>query len=144
VVNIQGPWDPAEHAMAQDRRPGRQTPIPRAGDRVLFRMEPFGPLTDAEVLDVQDLEDRSDHYLWRVVTDEYRRPVVDGAGERVMQRAPDPWPIVTLRTDWGRLTTREGRVRGSQGWWPLDWERRWYPKPGGGGWYRPCDEGMPT
>jgi hypothetical protein len=140
-----GPWDPAEFAKALARPPAYRTPPPSAGDRVFFRMEPFGPLTEAQVIDVQDLDDRSDHYLWHVVRDpDTGAALKDALGDYLMERVPDPWPVVTLSTDWGRLTTREGRVRGSQGWWPLDWERRFYPTPGGAGWARAIDERLPT
>lgn len=138
-------WDPNEFRIALRREPSRQTPIPRPGDRVLFRMEAFGPLTPAEVLEVQDpYLSLDDHYLWHVVTDDAGAAVRDELGAYVLAPAPDPWPILTLATDWGRLTTREGRVRGSQGWWPLDWEHRWYPTPGGTGWARAIDTLAPT
>lgn len=135
-----GPWDPNEFRAALNRRPDRQTPIPRRGDRVLFRMEAFGPLTDAEVLDVQNVEaDFDDHYLWHVVRGDDGEALRNELGGYVLAPAPDPWPILTLATDWGRLTCREGRVRGAQGWWPADWEHRWYPAPGGAGWVRAID-----
>lgn len=139
------PWDPAEFSLGLNRHPAHQTPIPRPGDRVLFRMEVFGPLTDAKVVDVQNPDDHpDDHYLWHVVTDDRGEPATDELGNRVTKPAPDRWPVLTLDTDWGRLTTREGRVRGSQGWWPLDWENRWYPAPGGGRLVRAIDEKRPA
>lgn len=131
-----GPWDPAEIHWSiggpdgLGRPVAYRTPWPRVGDRVHFRMEPFGPLTDAEVLDVQDEDDYTDHYLWHVLRGDNGEALLDELGNRRLFPAPDPWPIVTLQTDWGRLTTREARVRGAQGWWPSDWRHRFYPGPG--------------
>lgn len=141
--NPGGPWDPNEFRLGFNRPAARQTPVPRPGDRVLVRVEPFGPLAGAEVLDVEPDDTHDDHYLWHVAT-EGGLAVRDELGNPLLVRAPDPWPWLLLATDWGRFTIREGRVRGSQGWWPLDWKRRWYPKPGGAGWCRPIDERMPA
>ena len=135
-----GPWDRAEFDLGLVRPIHRQTPIPRVGDRVFCRVEAFAPLADAQVLGVEPDDTYDDHYLWQVVTDDWGVPVTDELGRRALAGAPDPWPWLLLATPWGRLTIREGRVRGSQGWWPLDWEHRWYPAPGGGRLVRAIDE----
>ena len=133
------PWDPNEGRMALNRRPEHRTPIPRKGDHVLCRVEAFGPLGDAEVLAVQDFEaERDDPNNWHVVTED-GIPVRDALGRTALALVADPWPVLTLATDWGRITIREGRLIGAPGWWPLDWADRWYPAPGGRGLIRPRD-----
>lgn len=113
------PVDPGEIHAALNRPPHLQTPIPKVGDTVGYRHHEWGDVTVAEVLAVQDMDDSTDPYLWHVVTTGAGTPLVDGAGRRVLHRAPDPWPTLTLATDWGRRATREARVRGSAGWLPL-------------------------
>ena len=131
-----GLWDPAEIHWSiggpdGDGRPlVHRAPVPRAGSRCLFRMDPFGPLTDALVERVQDRDDFADHYLWHVIRKDNGEALLDELGNYQLKPAPDPWPTLWLRTDWGPLSTREGRVRGAQGWWPLDWRHRFYPGPG--------------
>jgi hypothetical protein len=127
-------WDPAEHAWAQRRPRNMRPPIPAAGDAVFYRHRHWGEVTRARVVDAQDLDDRDDEYLWHVVCDASRAPIIDGAGRRVLKRAPDPWVSLHLATDWGHLLTREARVRGSAGWLPLDWKRRLYPQIVDGRW----------
>jgi hypothetical protein len=139
-----GPWDPNEFRLGLTRPPARQTPIPRQGDRVLVRVVAFDPLADAEVLDVEPWDSYDDHYLWHAVRRADGAAERDALGNRLLRPAPDPWPWLLLATPWGRLTIREGRLRGSGGWWPLDWERRWYPAPGGARLVRPIDERMPA
>lgn len=102
-------------ASAWQRPADRRTPPPRPGDRVLFRMHRFGDLTDALVVEVQDMVRPGpdpDPMVWR-------RDNVTGllAGLHA-----DPWPSVVLDTWWGRVRTREARVRGSEGWVPAGWD----------------------
>jgi hypothetical protein len=70
------------------------SPTPAPGDRVLYRHDEHGDVTDALV--VQVVED------W---------PGVD----------PAYWPTLVLDTAYGTCLTREARVRGSAGWLPLTW-----------------------
>lgn len=136
-----GPWDPNEGRLALNRRPEHRTPIPRKGDRVLVRMEPFGPLADAEVLDVQDFEnDRSDPNIWHVAVNDLGGAIMGALGLYEKFMVDDPWPWLLLTAPWGRFTIREGRLLGAPGWWPLDWKHRWYPAPGGARLIRPIDE----
>jgi hypothetical protein len=144
LPNPGGPWDPSEIAWGLRRPAAYHTPIPRVGERVLVRVQAFAPLADAQVLGVEPWDSYDDHYLWHVVTDAAGQPERDGLGNRLLRPAPDPWPWLLLASPWGRFTIREGRVRGGPGWWPLDWERRWYPVPGGGRLAHPIDERMPT
>lgn len=128
------PWDAAEHAWAQ-RRPARmRTPLPGVGADVFYRHRHFAEATRARVVSVQDLDDRTDEYLWHVARNSAGLPIVDGAGRRLLQRAPDPWVTLRLATDWGHVECREARVRGSAGWLPLDWEQRLYPQVVDGRW----------
>ena len=136
---VRGPWDPAEIAWAHNRPRQHQTPIPHPGDKVLFRMDPHAAPTDATVLEVQDPDARDDPHMWHVVRNDAGGALLDELGRMVMKPAPDQWPVLTLQTVYGRLTCREGRVRGAPGWLPLDWQRRWYPAPGGGRLVRDID-----
>lgn len=102
-------------ASAWQRPEHQRTPPPRPGDRVLFRMHRFGDLTDALVVEVADMTRPGadpDPMVWR-------RDNVTGllAGLHA-----DPWPSVVLDTWWGRVRTREARVRGSEGWVPAGWD----------------------
>lgn len=102
-------------ASAWQRPPHKRTPVPKPGDRVLFRMHEYGDFLDALVVSVQDLTrpgPAPDSMVWR-------RDNVTGM---VAGLHADPWPEVTLDTWWGRLRTHECRVRGSAGWVPLDWD----------------------
>jgi hypothetical protein len=124
------PIDPSEIHWALNRPPEHRTPIPTVGERVYYRHHEWGEVTEAQVVAVQDPLDYADRYLWHVLTDERRRPIHDERGNRVLVPAPDPWPTLTLATDWGHRATREARVRGSAGWLPLDWRNRYRPEPG--------------
>jgi hypothetical protein len=124
------PIDPGEVHWALNRPPHHRTPVPTVGERVCYRHHEWGEVTHAQVLAVQDPTDPAsyrDHYLWHVLVDEARLPIHDGAGNRVLTPAPDPWPTLTLATGWGHRMTREARVRGSAGWLPLDWQTRYRP-----------------
>lgn len=124
------PWETAELHWQLNRPPQHRTPIPAAGARVFYRHTPWGPVTAAQIIEVQSLDDQDDHYLWhRHVNPLTGAPEIDGAGRYLMKPAPDPWPSLTLATDWGHRITREARVRGSAGWLPLDWATRYRPLP---------------
>lgn len=121
-------YTPEEYEWARRRPASQRTPIPQVGDEVFYRHAENGPVVRAEVLKVQNAEDFSDPNLWYFQTDQYNRPVeVDG--QRVLARAHDPWPEVTVKTPFGIGVTREARLRGSPGWLPLDWETRAVPQP---------------
>lgn len=110
-------------------RPGpHRVPVPAVGDEVAYRHDPWGPITSAEVLAVQPLDDLDDPHLWQVETGPGGRPLML-EGRPVMAQRPDPWPTLTLRTVHGVGVTREARLRGSAGWLPLDWQSRYRPQP---------------
>jgi hypothetical protein len=122
------PWTDEEVRWAQ-RRPTRdRTPVPDVGDEVMYRHNAWEPPSRAEVLAVQSLDDIGDPNLWRPQSDEHGE-LVRLEGRYVMTGAMDPWPELTLRTKYGIGVTREARLRGSPGWLPLDWERRYRPVP---------------
>lgn len=99
-------------------RPGRdRTPMPEPGARVWYRHNHHGPLTVAAVEKV-DLSNRDDYGVWRFVVDAIGKPVMV-EGRRLMELVDDPWPDVWLRTDYGRVVTRESRIEGSAGWLPM-------------------------
>lgn len=104
-------------AWARHRPPHQRTRIPRPGERVLYRHVPYGELSEAEVEEV-DTSNMEDWNVYRVVVDESGRPVEIG-GRRVTEMVEDPWPDLVLRTDYGRLVTREARIDGSPGWLPM-------------------------
>jgi hypothetical protein len=105
--------DASERAAAICRQPELRTKPPEPGDRVWYRHEPFGELTEAMVECVDD-SNPLDHLVWR-------HSVVNGVpvmvdGRYVMEQVDDPWPDVYLHTRWGRMVTREARIEGSPGW----------------------------
>lgn len=117
------PITQAEAMLAIHDRPA-PTPIPRPGEVVWFRAQPFGDLVEAVVEAVQDPHvhpaGEPDPNLWY-------RDTETGAPVCLLD---DPWPTLTLDTLWTdesgtasrvRLTTREARVRGAVGWLPHDW-----------------------
>lgn len=106
-----------ERIAALCRPPERRTAMPRAGQVVWYRHEPFGALQPVEVLEV-DISNPADTYVWRYAVDGNNWPVmVDG--KHVMELVDDPWPDVYLKTSWGRIVTREARIEGSPGWLPM-------------------------
>lgn len=123
------PIDPSEIHQALSRPKKDQTPIPHAGDMVFFRYETWGDVTEAKVIEVQPADDFTDHYICHVVVSRTGQALTDELGRYVTKPAPDPWPKLTLRTQWGICVTREARVRGSAGWLPLDWRNRRRPIP---------------
>ncbi len=111
-------------------RPSRhRVPVPKAGDQVLYRHDPWGEVSEAEVLAVQPLDDLSDPLLAFVERDQFGELILID-DRPVIALKKDPWPTVTLRTRYGVGVTREARLRGSPGWLPLDWETRYRPLPG--------------
>jgi len=129
------PWDANEFRWQLNRPRALWTPLPAVGDEVAYRNDEWGPVSRARVLELQDPNDMGDHYLFDVVTTTQddgtgRVPYIDGAGQRVKQRRPDPWLTLTLDTEHnGRRACREARLRGSAGWLPLDWRTRQRPLP---------------
>jgi hypothetical protein len=102
-------------ASAWQRPEAARVPAPHPGQQVLFRMHRFGDLTDALVVSVQDMTRPGpdpDPMVWR-------RDNVTGL---VCGLHADPWPSVVLDSWWGRIRTREARVRGSEGWVPAGWD----------------------
>jgi len=87
------------------------TPTPAVGDRVLYRHDNHGDVTDALVLEVGPLDDLTDPHLWERDQD-----------GNITGPRPAPWHDLTLRTLHGTFVTREARVRGSAGWLPADWK----------------------
>jgi hypothetical protein len=125
----QPPYDPSEMVWARDRPPWQQPPRPTVGDHVHYRHDPWGEITCAQVVRILD-DPEDDPNVYRYVLNEQsatRSPIVDGAGRRLVTLAPDPDPSVELHTQYGRVVTREARLRGSPGWLPLDYERYWRP-----------------
>ncbi len=122
------PHTRAEFDWAHCREPQHRVGPPAAGDTVLYRHEPWATPTEATVEWVQPADDVDDPHLWIVQTDQWERPMLHG-GQPVMRPKADPWPLVRLRTKFGRVDTREARLRGSPGWLPPDWERRYRPVP---------------
>lgn len=109
---------PEQVAWARCRPPHQRTPWPEPGQRVLYRHDPYGTLTEAVVEHVESSY-TGDYNVWRFIVDERGQPVVVG-GRRMMEMVDDPWPDVYLQTDWGRVATREARLDGSPGWLPKE------------------------
>lgn len=111
------PYSAGEYRWARQRPVADRTPIPSVGDEVLYRHAPWEPPVPADVLHVQPFEDMADPNLWSDI---------DGPeGMPIWVPAVDPWPLLTLRAHgYGRVKTREARLRGSPGWLPLDWQSR--------------------
>jgi hypothetical protein len=124
------PYSAAEAAWALERPGGHRTPLPAPGDEVEYRHDTWGPVTRAEVVAVQPLDDLDDPHLWTVQTDPMTgRPLLLD-GRPVLQQRLDPWPLVRLRVPrLGMGLSREARLRGSAGWLPLDWRERFRPLP---------------
>jgi hypothetical protein len=112
-----GIYTDAELRWARERPPAERTPIPAAGDEVLYRHDQNGPVERAEVEAVQPLDDLYDPNLWTLHADAGGSPLLL-EGRPVMREVNDPWPLLTLRTLWGRVQTREARLPGSPGWLP--------------------------
>lgn len=123
------PWDSAEFSWQHHRPVHLWTPIPPVGSDVFYRSNHWEPETLARVLAHQDDRDYTDFYLWKVITNENRAATTDGFGKRMIERVEDPWICLTLKTEWGVVTCREARLRGSAGWLPLDWKTRFRPNP---------------
>lgn len=111
------PVEQHQAVQARCRPPHMRTRMPEAGQRVWYRHNPHGELTEAWIEHV-DTSNKDDYGVWRFVIDPATGgPVVVG-GRRLMELVDDPWPDVWLHTDWGRLVTREARIEGSPGWLP--------------------------
>ncbi len=122
------PHSRAEFDWAHDRPPQHRVAAPAAGDAVLYRHEGWAIPSPATVEWVQPPDDVDDPHLWTVQCDEHGRPLLF-EGRPLMMPKADPWPVVRLLTRFGRVETREARLRGSAGWLPLDWQRRHRPVP---------------
>lgn len=91
------PYTKEEAAACQHERP---SPV-MVGQRVLYRHEHHGDVTDALVVDLLD--------------DYPKETVLDNG----MVIPLPPWPLLTLETVHGQLTCRESRARGAAGWLPV-------------------------
>lgn len=123
------PVGPDEVAWALNRPAPHRVPVPAVGDQVLYRHDPWGEVSEAEVLAVQPLDDVDDPHIAFVERDALGQVIVI-EGRPVIALRKDPWPRLTVRTKYGVGVTREARLRGSPGWLPLDWEARHRPLPG--------------
>lgn len=123
------PIDKSEIIWARNRQPRHRTPIPRSGDQVYYRHEQWADPTLAQVVRIVDPlpEDLNVFESALNTTHPTRHPLLDGIGHTLMVLRPDPDYEVELHTAYGRVVTREARVRGSAGWLPLDWTTRWRP-----------------
>lgn len=101
---------------------------PHVGEDVFYRHEKWGEAVHGTVTWVQPSDDVEDPHLWLPQLDDQRRPVLL-EGRNLMVPREDPWPTVRVKSVYGEYDTREGRVRGSCGWLPLDWRGRWRPVP---------------
>lgn len=125
-------WDPAEINWARNRPAQHRPPRPAPGDACLYRHDEWEEPVPARLIEWLDVDNTRDPNLYRFHVDDRspaRPPVVDGAGRHVMVPVDDPWPKGLFDTPYGRIVTREARVRGSAGWLPLDWRARWRPVP---------------
>lgn len=111
------PVEQQDALNARCRPPERRTPIPSVGQRVWYRHDAHGPLTEAEIYHI-DTSNQQDYGVWRFVIDPMTNGPVEVGGRRVMELVDDPWPDVWLNTAWGRVATREARIEGSPGWLP--------------------------
>lgn len=120
------PIEAREVAYARNRPTHERPPIPKPGDKVWYRHNEWDQhVWPATILEVQDVDDRTDPHLWHLVRDTSGVPILDADIPRQVQVA-DPWPWVLLRVDDDRfpspqIRTQEGRVRGSAGWLPLNY-----------------------
>lgn len=116
---------PSEVLAARCRTPGRRTPRPEPGQAVWYRHNAYGPLEEAEVLEVEDNEaDPNTHRF--VVRDPLKGPEVHPlTGVRLRELVDDPWWSVRLqvRDRPGHILTREARHDGSPGWLPMEVQR---------------------
>jgi len=121
------PYTAEDYAWARRRPAPERALIPAVGDEVMYRHDEMGPVFHADVLGVQSLDDVEDPNLWYVQTDASGSPVLID-GRKVLARAFDPWPELTLRVYFPGGSregcAREARLPGTCGWLPLDWEQR--------------------
>lgn len=84
--------------------------IPVPGDHVLYRHDSDGDMTDAVVVGVDYGADETprDANVWAIDEE---------TNEYVL--LPLPWVTLELDTHHGRVLTRESRVHGSPGWFPV-------------------------
>ncbi len=116
VPILDGPAHANDGIWARCRPPRHRNPVPAPGDRVGYRHNPGGPVSQA-VVERVDTSNQADFNVWRFVVDEHEQPVIVD-GRAVMELTDDPWPDVWLYTDFGRVVTREARLPGSAGWLP--------------------------
>ncbi len=122
------PIQPDETRWARHRPAQHRVRTPQVGDTVLYRHSDWAEPTEAEVLWVQPVDDLDDPNVCAVQTDEAGSVVVV-EGRPVVAVHADPWPTLRLKTRFGLVVTREARLRGSPGWLPPDWQRRYRPVP---------------
>lgn len=124
------PYDESEITWARCRPPEHRVPLPTLGDPVLYRHDPWGSPVVAEVIAIEDLDDRTKPNLWEVVRDPASGRIL-ATPDHVPVARPlaDPWPVLHIKSRYGIAVTQEARLRGSAGWLPLDWESRHRPLP---------------
>lgn len=124
------PYEQIEIEWARCRPPADRVAVPAAGDRVWYRHDPWTTPTPATVDAVQDLDDQRWPNNWRPVRGcDGGLVIPSGTLIPLVERQPDPWPLVYLHTSHGYLGTQEARLRGAAGWLPRDWTERCYPLP---------------
>ncbi len=128
-TTIAVPHGASEIRWAQYRPFRHRSRLPAMGDPVLYRHQPWADPVLSQVIAVQPLDDLDDPNIWRVELDPFGDPILI-EGRPVFMQGFDPWPMVTLSTKYGIGKTGEARLRGSQGWLPLDFATKWRPVSG--------------
>lgn len=123
------PVGPAEVRWAAFRPSAHRSRRPALGDPVLYRHDRWDEPTTVQVIAIQPMDDLDDPNIWRVELDPYGDPILLD-GRPIIAQGFDPWPLITLSTMFGTCETREGRLRGSPGWLPLDFTAKWRPHTG--------------
>ena len=137
------PYAPQEFAWARIRPPAHRVPVPHVSQRIRYRHQYWGPVVDAVVVSVPDLDHpptfaeisatgELDQNVWDLLRDNATGALLtDGFGAPRPVLLPDPWPMIVVRAQGvpGLVSTREARLRGAPGWLPLDWRSRWRPGP---------------
>lgn len=126
MVDTRGvPYSQEEYAWAHARPPRHWVRMPALGDTICYRHDPWGEVTDADVMWLQPLDDVDDPHVHSPVLENGRPLLLEGRA--VMAQKPDPWRLLRIRTRYGLVETREARLRGAPGWLPRDWRARYRP-----------------